>query len=322
MFTDYSFCEYSKHTFINNNQTTKIFKIMNIISKFSLYDIIAMVIPGFTILLFITSLMGYKWTVNEMNVDSTVFWIVAATLSYCLGIVNEVISRQLWAELRNNPYMINDQLKKIKNEIGTNYNLPTVRKNLEPPFCCCYMCKCILATLVFIGFTEMAIDKLISINDAQHASTLLIYFFLLLVAILVMLSLLTYYENNAQTNDAKELINKYYEFYYKVSSNEFHSGTSTIESQVAFLQNMSIPIFLFAVLPTSKYATTFDYFTDFPNDFWYYNIKGLLILLLVLILYTVYRRIEKIYYLIWSDYEYLKRIKEKSNNPCPFNRKA
>ena len=47
---------------------------MNIISKFSLYDIIAMVIPGFTILLFITSLMGYKWTVNEMNVDSTVFW--------------------------------------------------------------------------------------------------------------------------------------------------------------------------------------------------------------------------------------------------------
>lgn len=107
---------------------------MNIISKFSLYDIIAMVIPGFTILLFITSLMGYKWTVNEMNVDSTVFWIVAATLSYCLGIVNEVISRQLWAGLRNNPYMINDQLKKIKNEIGTNYNLPTVRKNLDPPF--------------------------------------------------------------------------------------------------------------------------------------------------------------------------------------------
>lgn len=52
------------------------------------------------------------------------------------------------------------------------------------------------------------------------------------------------------------------------------------------------------------------------------NINGLLILLLVLILYTVYRRVEKIYYLIWSDYEYLKRIKEKSNNPCSFQEKS
>lgn len=308
MFTDYSFYEYSKHTFINNNQTTKIFKIMNIISKFSLYDIIAMVIPGFTILLFITSILGYQWTINDGMVNSTIFWIVAATLSYCLGIINEVISKQLWTGLRNNPHIIYDQLKKLKNEIGTYSNLPAGKMNLEIPSCSCYMCKCILGTIVFVGFAEMIIDKLISINDIQHASTLLICFFSMLVAILVVLSLLTYYENNALTNDAKELIDKYYESYYKVSSNQFHSGISTIESQVAFLQNMSTPIFLFAVLPTSKYATTFDYFTDFPNDFWHYNIKGLLILLFVLILYTVYRRIEKIYYLIWSDYEYLKRL--------------
>ena len=56
---------------------------MNIISKFSLYDIIAMVIPGFTILLFITSILGYQWTINDGMVNSTIFWIVAATLSYC-----------------------------------------------------------------------------------------------------------------------------------------------------------------------------------------------------------------------------------------------
>ena len=123
MFTDYSFYEYSKHTFINNNQTTKIFKIMNIISKFSLYDIIAMVIPGFTILLFITSILGYQWTINDGMVNSTIFWIVAATLSYCLGIINEVISKQLWTGLRNNPHIIYDQLKKLKNEIGTYSNL-------------------------------------------------------------------------------------------------------------------------------------------------------------------------------------------------------
>lgn len=73
---------------------------MNIISKFSLDDIIAMVIPGFTTLLYITSLMGYKWTVNELNVDSTVFWIVAATLSYCLGIINKVISKTTMGRTR------------------------------------------------------------------------------------------------------------------------------------------------------------------------------------------------------------------------------
>ena len=202
---------------------------MNIISKFSLYDIIAMVIPGFTILLFITSILGYQWTINDGMVNSTIFWIVAATLSYCLGIINEVISKQLWTGLRNNPHIIYDQLKKLKNEIGTYSNLPAGKMNLEIPSCSCYMCKCILGTIVFVGFAEMIIDKLISINDIQHASTLLICFFSMLVAILVVLSLLTYYENNALTNDAKELIDKYYESYYKVSSNQFHSGISTIE---------------------------------------------------------------------------------------------
>lgn len=82
-----------------------------------------MVIPGFMILLFITSFLGYKWTINEMAVDSSVFWIIAATLSYSLGIVNEVISRKIWAGLRNNINMINAQLKKLKDEIGTSYNL-------------------------------------------------------------------------------------------------------------------------------------------------------------------------------------------------------
>lgn len=176
------FYEYSKHTFINNNQTTKIFKIMNIISKFSLYDIIAMVIPGFTILLFITSILGYQWTINDGMVNSTIFWIVAATLSYCLGIINKVISKQLWTGLRNNPHIIYDQLKKLKNEIGTYSNLPAGKMNLEIPSCSCYMCKCILGTIVFVGFAEMIIDKLISINDIQHASTLLICFFFLHVS--------------------------------------------------------------------------------------------------------------------------------------------
>ena len=39
-------------------------------------------------------------------------------------------------------------------------------------------------------------------------------------------------------------------------------------------------------------------------------------------IYAIYRRIEKIHYLIWSDYEYLKRIKEKSNNLCSFQQKS
>lgn len=97
----------------------------------------------------------------------------------------------------------------------------------------------------------MLLDKLIPITDSKQASTLLICFFAMLVAILAGLSILSEYERTAQTKDAKDLLNKYYDCYYKVSSNQYHSGISTIESQVAFLQNISIPIFLFAALPCS-----------------------------------------------------------------------
>lgn len=267
-----------------------------------------MVIPGFMILLFITSFLGYKWTINEMAVDSSVFWIITATLSYSLGIVNEVISRKIWAGLRNNINMINAQLKKLKDEIGTSYNLPTHNNKLDAPSNFSYMCKCVLGIITLIGITEMLLDKLIPITDSKQASTLLICFFAMLVAILAGLSILSEYERTAQTKDAKDLLNKYYDCYYKVSSNQYHSGISTIESQVAFLQNISIPIFLFAALPCSKYSSTFVDVTYISDDFWYYRIKGLFILLLVIILYAVYKRIEKIYYLVWSDNEYLKRI--------------
>lgn len=113
----------------------------NLLSKFSLYDSIAMVIPGFTILLFLTSLLGYTWNYYSCMVNPAVFWIVAIALSYIIGLVNESFCRKLWSGLRNNVSNINKQLKVINDEIGETKYLPKYDMSLKNYSCCSFICQ-------------------------------------------------------------------------------------------------------------------------------------------------------------------------------------
>ena len=274
---------------------------MNIISKFSLYDLVAMVIPGFTILLFITSFLEQASINAQMNINPTALWIIAITLSYILGVINELISKQVWGGLRNNVNMINAQLKKIKDEIGTSYNLPAYNTKLESPstlqfFCYTFMyCTAILGIL--FGFVR-AINFSIEMNhpDTIALTTLALLFLLYYIPLKI--------NHLICNNQIKEITNTYYNSYYFVMKGQHVSGISIIESQVAFLQNMLIPVALFIVLPTGNYIKTFGNLGDFCV------VRSLLAALAITMICVIYIRIEKIYYLVWSDYEYLKRIED------------
>ena len=271
------------------------------ISKFSLYDIIAMVIPGFTILLFITSLLGYQWTINDCMVNSTIFWIVAFTLSYFIGIINELISRNIWSELRNNTTIVASQLENINKEIGTPRYLPSIFENKKYTATLKNWFKHIASYFLLFGLI------VISVNIYCRCSCLtwLINFFVVIFEILVVRY--NYYFPRKEKGEVK-LLDFYYEAYYYDQKNNSNYSVSYIEGQVAFLENMFIPISLFVTLPFSKYSDCFGFLITYPNDKFYIIVIILLLMMLAASIYVIYRRIEKIHYLVWSDYEYLKRI--------------
>ena len=288
---------------------------MNIISKFSLYDIIAMVIPGFTILLFITSLLGYQWTINDCMVNSTIFWIVAFTLSYFIGIINELISRNIWRELRNNTTIVASQLENINKEIGTPRYLPSIFENKKYTATLKNWFKHIALFFLLFGLI------VISVNIYCRCSCLtwLINLFVVIFEIIVVRY--NYYFPRKEKGEEK-LLDFYYEAYYYDQKKNSNYSVSYIEGQVAFLENMFIPVNLFVTLPFGKYSDCFGFLITYPNDKFYIIVIILLLMMLAASIYAIYRRIEKIHYLIWSDYEYLKRIKEKSNNLCSFQQKS
>lgn len=116
-----------------------------------------------------------------------------------------------------------------------------------------------------------------------------------------------YYFPRKEKGEVK-LLDFYYEAYYYDQKNNSNYSVSYIEGQVAFLENMFIPISLFVTLPFSKYSDCFGFLITYPNDKFYIIVIILLLMMLAASIYVIYRRIEKIHYLVWSDYEYLKRI--------------
>lgn len=76
------------------------------VAKISLYDILAMLIPGGTIFLFLSLTLGYKLKMDKELIDPILGWVIALVLSYLLGIINHVYTLNLWKCFRNNPEMI------------------------------------------------------------------------------------------------------------------------------------------------------------------------------------------------------------------------
>ena len=98
------------------------------LGKLSLYDMIVMVIPGGTILLFFLDYYG----VDLLSIGSDISPLVvlgAVVASYIIGMGNHVIAKKLWKTLRDNYWLLSYCLKNAKNVYTTELNKLT--ENIE-----------------------------------------------------------------------------------------------------------------------------------------------------------------------------------------------
>lgn len=103
------------------------------LGKLSLYDIIVMIIPGGTILLFFLDYYGVDLLYNGSCGISSLAVFEAVVASYIIGMGNHVIAKKLWRTFRNNGLLLSDSLKKAKNEYTKELNRLVEDVNLE---CC------------------------------------------------------------------------------------------------------------------------------------------------------------------------------------------
>lgn len=75
-------------------------------SKLSLYDILAMVIPGGAILLSLSLLFDGTWKMDTTFVSDEVAYCIVIVLSYIVGLANHVFSCHVWKMFRNNPLLL------------------------------------------------------------------------------------------------------------------------------------------------------------------------------------------------------------------------
>lgn len=88
-------------------------------SKLSLYDILSMIIPGGTILLFLALTVGCELRFDGYKIAPVISGTIVIVVSYLLGLINHSFTSCLWKPFRNNSKMIQqafdeDKEKSIK----------------------------------------------------------------------------------------------------------------------------------------------------------------------------------------------------------------
>lgn len=270
----------------------------NLLSKLSLYDILSMVIPGGTILLFLSLYAGYNWKMNDGFVDSLIFYFIVVSLAYIIGIVNHVVSFEMWKIFRNNPELICKGLELLEDETGKNISTQYIRNTIE---CICIKYIVKVPMIVLFGIAPV----LCILKTLQCCCVFWIGLILLLIMIIVLVSL-----SNAAKKTNQSLLSKYYDAYYDLEVKGKLGAISTIEGQIAFIESMAIPLFLFILLPENSWKAMLSYEMSFPCCI--YCIKLLILLLCISFIYVVYNRAIKVHYLVWCNFHYYNKIEQNS----------
>lgn len=105
----------------------------DIVSKFSLYDILAMVIPGGTILVAIALMINNLLIINTNLIEKPLFWIVGLTVAYLLGLINHTLTSAVWGKFRNNELMLKSSLKNAKGYLPENGKVGKLTSAIDLP---------------------------------------------------------------------------------------------------------------------------------------------------------------------------------------------
>lgn len=283
----------------------------DIVSKFSLYDILAMVIPGGAIIVSITLMIKNLLVINENLIEKPLFWIIWLVVSYIIGLLNHILAVFAWKMFRNNDFMIKLSVEKARSHLSENghfYELTNTIKisNIDKGRIRNWICLIMSVSLVYIIFASlMLIANCIykKCNSIDISLMLTIPF----IAILLISAVELIYALMSSKGSDPIVLQKYYSAYYFVAKNKYNDDISIMEGQIAFLQNMVFPLVLFCFAPK-----------DFLEEL-IPGISGVLLLLLLIIsilaiIIVVFCRQMKIYQRVWDDYEYLLNTDNNTTN--------
>ena len=281
----------------------------DIVSKFSLYDILAMVIPGGAIIVSITLMIKNLLVINENLIEKPLFWIIWLVVSYIIGLLNHTLAVFAWKMFRNNDFMIKLSVEKARSHLSENghfYELTNTIKisNIDKGRIRNWICLIMSVSLVYIIFASlMLIANCIckKCNSIDISLMLTIPF----IAILLISAVELIYALMSSKGSDPIVLQKYYSAYYFVAKNKYNDDIPIMEGQIAFLQSMVLPLILFFFVPINSL---------FIPGISYCLFHLLLTICILTIPVVILCRQMKIYQRVWEDYEYLLNTDNNTTN--------
>lgn len=243
----------------------------NIFPKVSLFDTLAMMIPGGATLAIIISCFDYHLQIDKsIEIEEWIIYTIILVACYLLGNIVNVIMDIIWYPIRNNPIFL-----KISQ----------------------YIYNCSLQVNDIYRSIALFICSIVTIGGL----TILVYYtncIIILFAILPLIFILWI----IQLRNDKQITKEYYKQYYYVAQNTTNNNISIIEAQIAFMRNMLFPLIMFSIL--KEKISPSDYFPEL-------NEVGLIASGSFLLFVTTIIRQHKVYIIVWEDYKYLKALKKE-----------
>lgn len=243
-----------------------------------------MIIPGGTIIVICAIHMQYDLDIDKYRINPVVGWTMLLVLSYVIGLVNHGITTKLWEKFRNNPNMIYYAYQKNNCHETANINI------LFPVF---YMILKIGIVIIIAGFIVCRCKMV------ENKAMLFVAFYVLILTLSFCNCI-----GQPQNESCNKCVKTYYCCYYYVAKNRYRDDIFIMEAQVAFLQNMILPLIGLAFLPSEEIKSYFSSYEEMAIC----NLKVLITILIVSLIPTIICRQLKIYNCVFEDYKHLRYL--------------
>ena len=272
-------------------------------TKLTLYDFISMLMPG-SIIVAVLMLLCTDGQLTLPN--NAFFWVFFFISSYLAGIVNHIVTSSLskFFNFRNCPKMLADSHQRAKDQGYVSDESAEKSSNAEKPSCN----NQIYCGTALLGVCFGLLCCICSICKQYSPQIIVAAFFVFYIAVLLM----AFFNNRKCDNPKPEnLKDEYYKCYYYVKKNRYGNDIEVIESQVAFLQSLILPILLMLTSQCSPRKLTALFFPDCKYELCPCGFVAITLLTLAAIIVAIFLRQQKIYDRVWDDHNYLSKINEE-----------
>lgn len=283
-------------------------------SKLSLYDILAMLIPGALIIFWASNVIfGNDLTIDESRINPWIVGVFFTATSYLVGIMYCKFMELVWnIVFKSCNYKSKGYFFLFIPGFLVVLCLLCSFLRFNDLFSCVLMKLIVLLAVFFITAWLYKADKIVK------------FFYVLLLLLernnLKMIEI-AYLKIKKETsieqvqNRSNSRCGNYYEAYAFVAKNTYRNDVHILESQFAFLRSMFGVVLLYEVICL---LYSFDLLKDRFESLMDSLFPGVsvclisicLLLLLIAIPFVMACIQKKIYEIVWEDYKYLHRVKD------------